>query len=428
MIDNIIRLSVERRFLFLVLALILIGIGVWSYQRLPIDAVPDITNVQVQINTKAPGYSPLEAEQRITFPVETALYGLPNLSYTRSISRYGLSQITVIFEEGTDIFFARNLIDERLANLKSVLPDGLEPEMGPIATGLGEIFVYTLEGKDGATLPDGSPVTPMALREVQDWIIRPQLAQVPGVVEVNTIGGYDKQYHVNPDPVKMLEMGVSLKDISEALYLNNDNAGAGYIEKNGEQLLVRSPGQLTGIKDIENVVVGKKGSVPVLIKDIGTVGLGKQLRTGAATRNGKETVMGTVMMLLGENSREVAALTASKLTEIQRSLPSWVVTEPAYDRTTLVDKAINTVQKNLLEGALLVIVILFLLLGNIRAALITAAIIPIAMMMTITGMVQRGVSANLMSLGALDFGLIVDGAVIIVENCIRRLSEENSND
>jgi|TARA_Y100000746_G_C15469773_1_gene436197 cobalt-zinc-cadmium resistance protein CzcA len=423
MIDNIIRLSVERRFLFLVLALILIGIGVWSYQRLPIDAVPDITNVQVQINTKAPGYSPLEAEQRITFPVETALYGLPNLSYTRSISRYGLSQITVIFEEGTDIFFARNLIDERLANLKSVLPDGLEPEMGPIATGLGEIFVYTLEGKDGATLPDGSPVTPMALREVQDWIIRPQLAQVPGVVEVNTIGGYDKQYHVNPDPVKMLEMGVSLKDISEALYLNNDNAGAGYIEKNGEQLLVRSPGQLTGIKDIENVVVGKKGSVPVLIKDIGTVGLGKQLRTGAATRNGKETVMGTVMMLLGENSREVAALTASKLTEIQRSLPSWVAIEPAYDRTTLVDKAINTVQKNLLEGALLVIVILFLLLGNIRAALITAAIIPIAMMMTITGMVQRGVSANLMSLGALDFGLIVDGAVIIVENCIRRLSE-----
>ncbi|RZF77632.1 CusA/CzcA family heavy metal efflux RND transporter [Pseudoalteromonas sp. CO325X] len=423
MIDNIVRLSVERRYLLLTLVLVIIGIGIWSYQRLPIDAVPDITNVQVQINTEAPGYSPLEAEQRITFPVETALYGLPNLSYTRSISRYGLSQITVVFEEGTDIYFARNLIDERLATLKSVLPPGLEPEMGPIATGLGEIFVYTLEAKDGAQMPDGSPVTPMALREVQDWIIKPQLAQVKGVVEVNTIGGYDKQYHVMPYPAKMLEMGVTMADIRKALVSNNDNAGAGYIENNGEQLLVRSPGQLKAIEDIRNVVVGRKGSVPVLVKDVAEVGLGKELRTGAATRNGKETVMGTVMMLVGENSREVAAFTNDKFQQIQTSLPQWVQAEVVYNRTTLVDKAIQTVQKNLLEGALLVIVILFLLLGNIRAALITAAVIPIAMMMTITGMVQRGVSANLMSLGALDFGLIVDGAVIIVENCIRRLSE-----
>ncbi|MEQ5807901.1 CusA/CzcA family heavy metal efflux RND transporter [Alteromonas sp. NFXS44] len=423
MIDNIVRLSVERRYLLLTLVLVIIGIGIWSYQRLPIDAVPDITNVQVQINTEAPGYSPLEAEQRITFPVETALYGLPNLSYTRSISRYGLSQITVVFEEGTDIYFARNLIDERLATLKSVLPPGLEPEMGPIATGLGEIFVYTLEAKDGAKMPDGSPVTPMALREAQDWIIKPQLAQVKGVVEVNTIGGYDKQYHVMPHPAKMLEMGVTMADIRKALVSNNDNAGAGYIENNGEQLLVRSPGQLKTIEDISNVVVGRKGSVPVLVKDVAEVGLGKELRTGAATRNGKETVMGTVMMLVGENSREVAALTNDKFQQIQTSLPEWVKAEVVYNRTTLVDKAIQTVQKNLLEGALLVIVILFLLLGNIRAALITAAVIPIAMMMTITGMVQRGVSANLMSLGALDFGLIVDGAVIIVENCIRRLSE-----
>ncbi|KHT51457.1 cation transporter [Alteromonas macleodii] len=423
MIDNIVRLSVERRYLLLILVLVIIGIGMWSYQRLPIDAVPDITNVQVQINTEAPGYSPLEAEQRITFPVETALYGLPNLSYTRSISRYGLSQITVVFEEGTDIYFARNLIDERLATLKSVLPPGLEPEMGPIATGLGEIFVYTLEAKDGAKMPDGSPVTPMALREAQDWIIKPQLAQVKGVVEVNTIGGYDKQYHVMPYPAKMLEMGVTMSDIRKALVSNNDNAGAGYIENNGEQLLVRSPGQLKTIEDIRNVVVGRKGSVPVLVKDVAEVGLGKELRTGAATRNGKETVMGTVMMLVGENSREVAALTNDKFQQIQTSLPEWVKAEVVYNRTTLVDKAIQTVQKNLLEGALLVIVILFLLLGNIRAALITAAVIPIAMMMTITGMVQRGVSANLMSLGALDFGLIVDGAVIIVENCIRRLSE-----
>ncbi|WP_137165560.1 efflux RND transporter permease subunit [Salinimonas lutimaris] len=423
MIDNIVRLSVERRYLLLTLVLVIIGIGIWSYQRLPIDAVPDITNVQVQINTEAPGYSPLEAEQRITFPVETALYGLPNLSYTRSISRYGLSQITVVFEEGTDIYFARNLIDERLATLKSVLPPGLEPEMGPIATGLGEIFVYTLEAQDGAQMPDGSPVTPMALREVQDWIIKPQLAQVKGVVEVNTIGGYDKQYHVMPHPAKMLEMGVTMSDIRKALVSNNDNAGAGYIENHGEQLLVRSPGQLKTIEDIRNVVVGRKGSVPVLVKDVAEVGLGKELRTGAATRNGEETVMGTVMMLVGENSREVAALTNEKFQQIQTSLPEWVKAEVVYNRTTLVDKAIQTVQKNLLEGALLVIVILFLLLGNIRAALITAAVIPIAMMMTITGMVQRGVSANLMSLGALDFGLIVDGAVIIVENCIRRLSE-----
>lgn len=423
MIDNIVRLSVERRYLLLTLVLVIIGIGIWSYQRLPIDAVPDITNVQVQINTEAPGYSPLEAEQRITFPVETALYGLPNLSYTRSISRYGLSQITVVFEEGTDIYFARNLIDERLATLKSVLPPGLEPEMGPIATGLGEIFVYTLEAQDGAQMPDGSPVTPMALREVQDWIIKPQLAQVKGVVEVNTIGGYDKQYHVMPHPAKMLEMGVTMSDIRIALVSNNDNAGAGYIENHGEQLLVRSPGQLKTIEDINNVVVGRKGSVPVLVKDVAEVGLGKELRTGAATRNGKETVMGTVMMLVGENSREVAALTNDKFQQIQTSLPEWVTAEVVYNRTTLVDKAIQTVQKNLLEGALLVIVILFLLLGNIRAALITAAVIPIAMMMTITGMVHRGVSANLMSLGALDFGLIVDGAVIIVENCIRRLSE-----
>ncbi len=423
MIDNIVRLSVERRNLFLVLALVLIGMGIWSYQRLPIDAVPDITNVQVQINTEAPGYSPLEAEQRITFPVETALYGLPTLSYTRSISRYGLSQITVVFKEGTDIYFARNLIDERLANLKSILPPGIEPKMGPIATGLGEIFVYTVEGRKGATLPDGSPVNAMALREVQDWIIKPQLAQVPGVVEVNTIGGFDKQYHVMPSPAKMLEMGVTMSDITLALRRNNDNAGAGYIENNGQQLLVRSPGQLKNINDIENVVVGHKGTVPVTVKDVAQVGLGKELRTGAATRSGQETVMGTVMMLVGENSREVAATTAKKMQEIQASLPDWVKAEAVYDRTTLVDKAIKTVQKNLLEGALLVIVILFLLLGNIRAALITAAVIPIAMMMTITGMVQRGVSANLMSLGALDFGLIVDGAVIIVENCIRRLSE-----
>jgi cobalt-zinc-cadmium resistance protein CzcA len=423
MINAILRLSVERRFLMLSLILALVGVGVWSFQRLPIDAVPDITNVQVQINTEAPGYSPLEAEQRITFPVETALYGLPNLSYTRSLSRYGLSQVTVVFEEGTDIYFARNLINERLGAIKSALPPGLEPEMGPIATGLGEIFMYTVEALPGATQADGSPLDATALREIQDWIIKPQLAQVPGVIEVNTIGGYDKQYHVTPSPQRLLEFGITVDELVSALRANNTNRGAGYIERNGQQLLVRSPGQLTTIGDIEQVVIANRDGVPVRVADVAEVAIGKELRTGAATRDGKETVMGTAMMLVGENSRAVAQAVAEKLEAIQPSLPDGVKVEAVYDRTALADKAIATVEKNLLEGALLVIVVLFLLLGNLRAALITAAVIPLSMLATITGMVRSGVSANLMSLGALDFGLIVDGAVIIVENCIRRLSQ-----
>ncbi len=423
MINAILRFSVERRFLTLSLILVLVGVGVWSFQRLPIDAVPDITNVQVQINTEAPGYSPLEAEQRITFPVETALYGLPNLSYTRSLSRYGLSQVTVVFEEGTDIYFARNLINERLGAIKSALPPGLEPEMGPIATGLGEIFMYTVEALPGATQADGSPLDATALREIQDWIIKPQLAQVPGVIEVNTIGGYDKQYHVTPSPQRLLEFGITVDELVSALRANNTNRGAGYIERNGQQLLVRSPGQLATIGDIEQVVIANRDGVPVRVADVAEVAIGKELRTGAATRDGKETVMGTAMMLVGENSRAVAQAVAEKLDAIQPSLPDGVKVEAVYDRTALVDKAIATVEKNLLEGALLVIVVLFLLLGNLRAALITAAVIPLSMLATITGMVRSGVSANLMSLGALDFGLIVDGAVIIVENCIRRLSQ-----
>ncbi|ARB44994.1 efflux RND transporter permease subunit [Alloalcanivorax xenomutans] len=423
MINAILRLSVERRFLMLSLILVLVGVGVWSFQRLPIDAVPDITNVQVQINTEAPGYSPLEAEQRITFPVETALYGLPNLSYTRSLSRYGLSQVTVVFEEGTDIYFARNLINERLGAIKSGLPPGLEPEMGPIATGLGEIFMYTVEALPDATQADGSPLDATALREIQDWIIKPQLAQVPGVIEVNTIGGYDKQYHVTPSPQRLLEFGITVDELVSALRANNTNRGAGYIERNGQQLLVRSPGQLATIGDIEQVVIANRDGAPVRVADVAEVAIGKELRTGAATRDGKETVMGTAMMLVGENSRAVAQAVAEKLDAIQPSLPDGVKVEAVYDRTALVDKAIATVEKNLLEGALLVIVVLFLLLGNLRAALITAAVIPLSMLATITGMVRSGVSANLMSLGALDFGLIVDGAVIIVENCIRRLSQ-----
>lgn len=422
MISSILRLSIERRWLMLSLVLVLVGAGVWSFQRLPIDAVPDITNVQVQINTNAPGYSPLESEQRITYPVETALAGLPNLEYTRSISRYGLSQVTVVFEEGTDLYFARNLVNARLGTIKSTLPPGLEPEMGPIATGLGEIFMYTVSALPGAVQTNGEPYDPTALREIQDWIIKPQLALVKGVTEVNSIGGYNKQYHVTPWPEKLLAFDLGMEDVAAALRTNNDNRGAGYVERNGQQLLIRSPGQLKTIADIERVIVSNRSGAPVQIRDLAEVSIGRQLRTGAATLNGQETVLGTAMMLMGENPRTVARAVAERLEVVQQSLPDGIVAEAVYNRTTLVDKAIATVEKNLLEGALLVIVVLFLLLGNMRAALITAAVIPLAMLATLTGMVRTGVSANLMSLGALDFGLIVDGAVIIVENCIRRLS------
>ncbi|MAC81835.1 CusA/CzcA family heavy metal efflux RND transporter [Alteromonas sp. IB21] len=423
MIASILRTSIERRGIFLMLSFIVIGFGLFSYQKLPIDAVPDITNVQVQINTQAQGYSPLETEQRITFLVETALAGLPNLDYTRSLSRYGLSQVTAVFEEGTDLYFARNLINERLGIIKSQLPQGIEPEMGPIATGLGEIYMYTLSAEPGTKTSDGRAFDAMALRELHDWVVKPQLALVKGITEVNAIGGYTKQYHINPDPQLMLNYGVSTDDLLRALERNNANQGAGYIERNGQQILVRSQAQLSSIDDISQVVVTLTNQSPVTVGDIAEVAIGKELRTGAATREGVETVLGTAMMLIGENSRAVALAVADKVDEIQTSLPNGVLIETVYDRTALVDKAIDTVRKNLVEGALLVIVVLFLLLGNVRAAIITAAVIPLAMLATITGMVQTGVSANLMSLGALDFGLIVDGAVIIVENCIRRLSE-----
>ena len=423
MIEAILRFSIARRWLIMSMMLVLIGLGYFSYQKLSIDAVPDITNVQVQINTRAAGYSPLETEQRITVPIETAIRGIPALSYTRSISRYGLSQVTIVFDEGTDLYFARSLINEKLSGLKNSLPNNLSPQMGPISSGLGEIFMYSVEASANAKQADGSPFNATALREIQDWIIKPQLALVKGVTEINTIGGYDKQYHIMPWPNKMLEFSISFDDIHNALDNNNSNRGAGYIEQNGQQLTVRSPGQLTSITDIGHVVIKLVDGAPIKVSDIADVAIGKSLRTGAATRSGKETVIGSAMMLVGGNSRVVALAVAEKLEQIKLSLPDGITVEAVYDRTTLVDKAMRTVQKNLAEGALLVIVILFLLLGNIRAALITAAVIPLAMLATITGMVKTGVSANLMSLGALDFGLIVDGAVIIVENSIRRLSD-----
>ncbi|OGB24866.1 MAG: cation transporter [Burkholderiales bacterium RIFCSPLOWO2_02_FULL_57_36] len=422
MFEKIIRFAIDQRWLVLLMTLGIAALGIFSYQKLPIDAVPDITNVQVQINSSAPGYSPLEAEQRITFPIETVMAGLPRLEQTRSISRYGLSQVTVIFKEGTDIYFARQLVNERIQEAKERLPAGVVPTMGPISTGLGEIYMWTVEAKPGALKPDGTPYTPTDLREIQDWIIKPQLRNVPGVTEINTIGGNAKQFQVAPFPDKLMAHGLSLQDLVTALENNNNNVGAGYIEKSGEQYLIRAPGQVTNIDDIGNIVISTRQGVPLHIRDVAEVGIGKELRTGAATENGKEVVLGTVFMLLGENSRAVAAAVDKKMREVNGTLPQGVTATAVYDRTILVDKAIATVKKNLMEGALLVIAILFLFLGNIRAAIITAMVIPLSMLFTFTGMVTNGVSANLMSLGALDFGIIIDGAVVIVENCVRRLA------
>ncbi|KFN52262.1 cation transporter [Arenimonas malthae CC-JY-1] len=407
----------------LLLTAALCALGIWSFTKLPIDATPDITNVQVQINTEAPGYSPLESEQRVTFPIETAIAGLAKLEYTRSLSRYGLSQVTVVFEDGTDIYFARQQVAERLQQAKSQLPPGLEPELGPVATGLGEIYMYTVEAAPGATKPDGTPWTPTDLRTLQDWVVRPQLRNTPGVTEVNTIGGFARQIHVTPDPAKLVAFGFTLQDVVDAVARNNQNIGAGYIERNGQQYLVRVPGQVADLGALRRIVLDRREGVPIRVGDVAAVGEGPELRTGAATQNGEEVVLGTVFMLVGENSRAVARATAERLAEVSKSLPPGVAATPVYDRTSLVDRTIATVTKNLVEGAILVIVVLLLLLGNIRAALITAAVIPIAMLMTITGMVRGGVSGNLMSLGALDFGLIVDGAVIIIENCIRRFGD-----
>ena len=419
MLEKIIHFSLKHRWFMLLFTAIIAALGVYNFQQLTIDAVPDITNVQVQINTQASGYSPFEVEQRITFPIETAMSGLPSLDYTRSLSRYGLSQVTVAFKDGTNIYFARQLINERLQEVKSKLPPEADTTLGPISTGLGEIFMYTVTNKAGT--PGKQVYSSIDLRTIQDWIIKPQLRTVQGVAEVNTIGGFEKQFHITPDPMKLVRYDLSLNDVVVALERNNANVGAGYIERNGEQYLIRVPGQVKNIADIENIVIASFQGTPVRIRDIAQVKLGEELRTGAATENGNEVVLGTVFMLMGENSRAVAELVADKLKLINKTLPAGVEALTVYDRTTLVNATINTVKNNLLEGALLVCAILFLFLGNVRAAMITAMVIPLAMLLTITGMVSNKISANLMSLGALDFGLIVDGAVIIVENCIKHL-------
>ena len=446
MISPILAFSVHQRWLVVLLTLVASAVGVWSLNRLPIDAVPDITNNQVQINTVAPSLSPYDVEKQVTYPVETALAGIPGLEYTRSLSRNGFSQVTAVFNEKLDIYFARQQVNERLSEAKANLPPGAEIAMGPISTGLGEIYMWTVHYKkpgEGTPVKDGQPgwqtdgsyLTPEGqrlateveraayLRTVQDWIIRPQLKTVPGVAGVDVIGGFEKQYHVQPDPAKLIGLGLSFGEVTEALERNNASRGAGYLERNGEGYVVRSAGRLESMAEIGNVVVTTRGGVPVRIKDVAEVKIGRELRTGSASENGQEVVVGTALMLIGGNSRTVSAAVDAKMQEINRSLPPGIEAKTVLNRTLLVDATVKTVAKNLAEGALLVILVLFLLLGNFRAALITALVIPIAMLMTMTGMVQGQISANLMSLGALDFGLIVDGAVIIAENSLRHLAE-----
>jgi heavy metal efflux system protein len=424
MIGQLINFSVRYRWLVLLASLGVAGFGIYSFENLPIDAVPDISNVQVQINTVAYGLSAPDIEQRITYPIETAMAGLPGLENTRSLSYYELSQVRLLFKEGTDIYLARQLIAERLREAEEDFPEHTRPELGPIATGLGEIYVWAVNARPEAKKPDGSFYTPIDLREIQDWVIKPRLKNVSGVVEVNSIGGFEKQYNVTPYPDRLVAFRLSFRDLVEALEKNNANIGAAYIEKNGEQYLIRSPGQLRSLADVRAIVVSTRGGLPIRIGDVADVNEGSELRIGATTRNGEESVLGTTFMLMGENSHEVAHRVRQRIEEINRILPTGVVATTVYDRTNLVDATIETVRQNLFEGAALVLVVLLALLGNFRAALIVAAIIPLSMLFAVTGMVQNKISANLMSLGAIEFGIIVDGAVIVVDNCMRTLSEE----
>ena len=445
LVDIILDIAVRFRWAVIALTLIAAGYGAFNLLRLPIDAVPDITNTQVQINTVVPALSPAQVETQVTFPIETGLSGIEGLAMTRSISRNGFSQVTAIFDEGTDLYFARQQVSERLVPLGASLPEGAKPAMGPISTGLGEVLMYTIEYRhpDGKGAPlggrngwqrDGSFVTERGerldsevskaayLRTVQDWIVAPQMRSIDGVAGVDSIGGYEKSFLVQPDPARLTGYGIAFDTLIAALEKANLAEGANFIDRAGEALLVRADARLGTVADIENATVATREGVPIRIGDVAKVSIGGDLRTGAASLNGEEAVIGTVLMRSGANSRTVAASAAERLEEVRASLPPGVVAEIVYNRSTLVDATIATVEKNLAEGALLVIAILFLMLGNIRAAIIAALVIPFSMLMAAIGMNRLGVSGNLMSLGALDFGLIVDGAVIIVENSVARLA------
>ncbi|ULL01613.1 CusA/CzcA family heavy metal efflux RND transporter [Bradyrhizobium sp. I71] len=446
MIERIVEFSVRRRWLVVLIALAAAASGFWSLTKLPIDAVPDVTNVQVQVNAVAPAMTPVEIEKQVTVTLETALAGMPGLESTRSFSRNGFAQITAVFADRTNIYFARQLVAERISEAKTDMPPGVDIRMGPVSTGLGEIYWWAVEyEKPGASVPvrdgkpgwqtDGSYLTPegerltddfqrtVYLRTVQDWIVRPQMKTVPGVAGADAIGGFVKQYQVQPDPAKLVGYGLSLKQIVEAIEANNASRGANYIEQNGEGYVVRAAGRVENLEDIENIVVATRGGVPVRVRDVAEVAIGKELRTGSASVDGREVVLGTALMLIGGNSRTVAAAADAKIKAIGRTLPPGIYAHTVLNRTQLVDATIQTVAKNLAEGALLVIAVLFVLLGNFRAALVTALVIPVTMLVTASGMLQGRISANLMSLGALDFGLIVDGAVIIAENSLRHLAE-----
>lgn len=447
MIEKILKLSITYRFLVVLLTLSAVGYGFHAYNQLPIDAVPDVTNNQVQINTVVGSLSPVEIEKQVTFPLENALSGIPGLKHTRSLSRNGFSQITAVFDDKVNIYFARQQITERLAEVRDSLPKGAEPRMGPTSTGLGEVYMWAVEygerskfAKNGnpGWQKDGSYLTPEGqllktdleraayLRTVQDWIIRPQLKGVTGLAGVDSIGGYVMQYHVQPNPQKMVALGITFSDLLQALEHNNSSIGSGYIEQNGETFLVKTDARIERPEQIGEIVVATREGLPIFVHDIAEVAMGSEMRSGSSSKNGHEVVIGTAMMIIGGNSRTVAVAVHNKLQEIQSSLPPDILVTPVINRTKLIDATIHTVLTNLSEGAILVIAVLFLLLGNLRAAVITAMVIPFSMLLTCIGMVESRISGNLMSLGAIDFGLIVDGAVIIAENCLRRLAEKQS--
>jgi cobalt-zinc-cadmium resistance protein CzcA len=426
MLHRLLEFSVRQRVFVLLVTLVLVGIGVWSALRLPIDAVPDITNVQVQINTAVPALAPEEIEKLVTFPIENEMAGIPGLTELRSLSKFGLSQVNLLFEDGTDIYRSRQLVSERLQTVVDAVPSGLTPKLAPISTGLGEIFYYVVEYEPGAmNLPPTREAQLMELRLLHDYVIKPRLRATPGLAEVNTTGGYEKQIVIYPNPDKLKSVGMSFSEIADAIGENVENAGGSVIQLGGETLTVRAAGRVQTIEEIERLPL-KFGSraTPLRVKDVADVGIGKPVRTGAATYNGEEALLGAALMLAGENSRLVAKRVDDKLKEIQPKLPAGVKIIPVYDRTVLVDRTIRTVETSLFEGAILVVVVLLVMLGNWRAALIVALAIPLSLLFAMTGMVQGKVSGNLMSLGAIDFGLIIDGAVVMVENIIRHLAEK----